>query len=64
MSLTGSLDATYNSMFLSDSWKESLDRASLDATEAVTRILHYVSIASTPVLLPVAEAMLTYKEKR
>ncbi|XP_026689168.1 phosphofurin acidic cluster sorting protein 1 [Diaphorina citri] len=59
----GSLDATYNSMFLSDSWKESLDRASLDATEAVTRILHYVSIASTPVLLPVAEAMLTYKEK-
>uniref|UniRef100_A0A8D8Y9G8 Phosphofurin acidic cluster sorting protein 2 n=3 Tax=Cacopsylla melanoneura TaxID=428564 RepID=A0A8D8Y9G8_9HEMI len=59
----GSLDAAYNSMFLSDSWKESLDRACLDGSEAVTRILHYASTAGTCVQLPVAEAMLTYKEK-
>lgn len=58
----GSLDPVYNQSFVSDSWKELLERG--DSAEIVNRIQKYLQQASSTVQLPIAEAMLTYKEKR
>lgn len=60
----GSLDGVYNATFASESWREILERG--DSAEAATRIQRYVQQSSgqTTVHLPIAEAMLTYKEKR
>ncbi|KAG8272916.1 Phosphofurin acidic cluster sorting protein 1 [Homalodisca vitripennis] len=57
----GSLDGVYNSTFVSDSWKELLERG--ETNELVNRIQRYLLQSSAAVNLPIAEAMLTYKEK-
>ncbi|RZF43084.1 hypothetical protein LSTR_LSTR001262 [Laodelphax striatellus] len=59
----GSLDGVYNATFASDSWREILERG--DSGEAVNRIQRYVQQAtsSATVHLPIAEAMLAYREK-
>uniref|UniRef100_A0A1B6MR63 Phosphofurin acidic cluster sorting protein 2 n=1 Tax=Graphocephala atropunctata TaxID=36148 RepID=A0A1B6MR63_9HEMI len=57
----GSLDGVYNSTFVSDSWKELLERG--ETSELVNRIQRYLLQSSAAVNLPIAEAMLTYKEK-
>ncbi|XP_075222102.1 phosphofurin acidic cluster sorting protein KrT95D isoform X2 [Lycorma delicatula] len=60
----GSLDGIYNAAFASESWRDILERG--DSSEAATRIQRYVQQSSgqATVHLPIAEAMLTYKEKR
>jgi len=67
----GTQDSTYSSLFLHDSWREILEKAepsSSDVAELVSRVEQYVnSCGSTEdnlMHLPIAEAMVTYKEKR
>ena len=67
----GSQDTTYLSLFLHDSWREILEKAepsSSDVSELVSRVEQYVnSCGSTEnnlLHLPIAEAMVTYKERR
>uniref|UniRef100_A0A1B6C0R2 Phosphofurin acidic cluster sorting protein 2 n=1 Tax=Clastoptera arizonana TaxID=38151 RepID=A0A1B6C0R2_9HEMI len=57
----GSLDSLYNSSFVSDSWKDVLERG--ESIEIINRIQRYLQQANATVQLPIAEAMLTYKEK-
>ncbi|XP_039283108.1 phosphofurin acidic cluster sorting protein 1 isoform X1 [Nilaparvata lugens] len=59
----GSLDGVYNATFASESWREIVERG--DSGEAVNRIQRYVTQAtsSATVHLPIAEAMLAYREK-
>lgn len=66
-----SLDANYASAFGGDAWREVVERAErselckADWQEVVGRICRYLHNTSGALLhLPVAEAMLTYKEKR
>jgi hypothetical protein len=56
----------YAASFSGDSWRELVDRleAKVECQEALTRIQRYIVAANSPLPLPVAEAMITYKEKR
>ncbi|CAB3384171.1 Hypothetical predicted protein [Cloeon dipterum] len=56
-----SLDSMYAAYFSGDSWKEMTER--LDCQEAMNRIQRYLVAANSYVALPVAEAMVTYKER-
>lgn len=65
----GSLDPVYASMFLHESWKELLEMAEpgkAQVGEIVNRVIQYLAsgTAENLIQLPVAEAMVTYKEKR
>ena len=64
----GSVDPVYASLFLHESWRELLEKAEpekSDVSEIVSRISRYLdSPTDSLVHLPVAEAMVTYKEKR
>ncbi|CAL4121819.1 unnamed protein product, partial [Meganyctiphanes norvegica] len=61
----GSIDSTYGAAFVSDSWREVVERwEKTDVQEVVNRIHRYVTQAQQTLQLPIAEAMLTYKEKR
>ncbi|XP_059086974.1 phosphofurin acidic cluster sorting protein 2-like [Tigriopus californicus] len=63
----GSHDPTYSSLFLHESWRELLEKAEpgkSDVIELVSRINQYLDCPTECLLhLPVAEAMVTYKEK-
>jgi hypothetical protein len=62
-----SLDGVYASAFSAETWKELLERAELqktDCQEMLNRVHRYLHSASATIQLPVAEAMITYKEKR
>ena len=65
-----SQDATYSSLFLHESWRELLEKAEprkADVSELVSRIGQYLNCDPDEdhlLNLPVAEAMVTYKEKR
>ncbi|XP_023715103.1 phosphofurin acidic cluster sorting protein 1 isoform X2 [Cryptotermes secundus] len=61
-----SLDGVYASAFSAETWKELLERAELqktDCQEMLNRVHRYLHSASATIQLPVAEAMITYKEK-
>jgi hypothetical protein len=64
----GSLDPTYASLFLHESWRELLEKAEpgkSDVGEIVSRISQYLNCSTDALVnLPVAEAMVTYKERR
>ena len=64
----GSQDPVYSSLFLHESWRELLEKAEPgkgEVNELVNRILQYLNCPSDLLLnLPVAEAMVTYKERR
>ena len=65
----GSHDPMYASLFLHESWKELLEMAEpgkAEVSQIVNRVSQYLTTASNENLinLPVAEAMVTYKEKR
>ncbi|XP_018904006.1 phosphofurin acidic cluster sorting protein 2 isoform X2 [Bemisia tabaci] len=55
-----SVDSLYGALFVNESWKEALEQN--DATELISRISQYLNAAHT-VQFPIAEAMITYKEK-
>ncbi|KAM7249474.1 hypothetical protein ACFE04_000067 [Oxalis oulophora] len=57
----GSVDNVYNSLFITESWRERLEN--VDHSEIGIRIQRYLQQANSCVQLPIAEAMLTCKEK-
>ncbi|XP_047739583.1 phosphofurin acidic cluster sorting protein 2 [Hyalella azteca] len=60
----GSVDSRYGASFVSECWREARDRwEPQDVTEAVNRINRYLTHALSTLHLPIAEAMLTYKDK-
>lgn len=61
----GSIDSIYGAAFVSESWREVVERwEKPDVQEAVNRVHRYLTQALQTLHLPIAEAMLTYKEKR
>lgn len=61
----GSVDSVYGAAFVSESWREVVERwEKPDVQEVVNRIHRYLTQAQHTLHLPIAEAMLTYKEKR
>nr|CAD7431840.1 unnamed protein product [Timema monikensis] len=61
-----SVDGVYGAAFSVDLWKELLERAEVqktDCQEMLNRVHRYLHGASTTLQLPIAEAMITYKEK-
>ena len=66
----GTHDPIYATLFLHESWKELLEMAEpgkAEVSEIVNRISQYLTNATNNenlINLPVAEAMVTYKEKR
>ena len=56
----GSIDAKY-SMLFGDEWKELLEREGGGASEGAARVSEYLASAGTTLLLPIAEAMVTYR---
>jgi len=66
----GTQDPMYASLFLHESWRELLEMAEpgkAEVSEIVNRVVQYLAPTSSPneslINLPVAEAMVTYKEK-
>ncbi|XP_026670571.1 phosphofurin acidic cluster sorting protein 2 isoform X4 [Ceratina calcarata] len=57
----GSIDAKY-SMLFGDEWRELLEREGGGASECAARVSEYLASASSTLLLPIAEAMVTYRE--
>ncbi|KAK6638739.1 hypothetical protein RUM43_007007 [Polyplax serrata] len=55
-----SVDSTYGAFFTGDKWRDVIER---EVNEVVNRISHYMNSVNYTILLPVAEAMLTYKER-
>uniref|UniRef100_A0AAR2IUD0 Phosphofurin acidic cluster sorting protein 1 n=2 Tax=Pygocentrus nattereri TaxID=42514 RepID=A0AAR2IUD0_PYGNA len=58
----GSLDNRYSSVFLDGSWREFFSLSSADV-DVASRICQYINGASVTHQLPVAEAMLTCKQR-
>ncbi|CAG2062667.1 unnamed protein product, partial [Timema podura] len=61
-----SVDGVYGAAFSVDLWKELLERAEVqktDCQEMLNRVHRYLHGASATLQLPIAEAMITYKEK-
>ncbi|XP_014602199.1 PREDICTED: phosphofurin acidic cluster sorting protein 2 isoform X1 [Polistes canadensis] len=56
-----SVDAKYSVLF-GDEWKELLEREGGGASEGAARVSEYVAATNTTLLLPIAEAMVTYRE--
>ncbi|CAL1675801.1 unnamed protein product [Lasius platythorax] len=57
----GSIDSKY-SMLFGDEWKELLEREGGGSIEGAARVSEYLAAANTVLLLPIAEAMVTYRE--
>lgn len=60
----GTVDSYYGTTFLfkEDYWKEQLECG--DGTDIIVKIQNYIMEASNTIQLQIAEAMLSYKEKR
>lgn len=56
----GSVDPKY-SMLFGDEWKELLEREGGASNEGAARVLEYLTTANIVLLLPIAEAMVTYR---
>ncbi|XP_011330273.1 phosphofurin acidic cluster sorting protein 2 isoform X2 [Ooceraea biroi] len=57
----GSIDAKY-SMLFGDEWKELMEREGGGSSEGAARVSEYLATANAVLLLPIAEAMVTYRE--
>ncbi|XP_046838788.1 phosphofurin acidic cluster sorting protein 2 isoform X4 [Vespa crabro] len=56
-----SVDAKYSVLF-GDEWKELLEREGGGASEGAARVSEYVAATNSTLPLPIAEAMVTYRE--
>ena len=56
-----SVDSTYGAYFAGEKWRDLSER---EINEVVNKIGLYMNNGTSTIFLPVAEAMLTYKEKR
>uniref|UniRef100_T1IQR1 Phosphofurin acidic cluster sorting protein 2 n=1 Tax=Strigamia maritima TaxID=126957 RepID=T1IQR1_STRMM len=62
----GSMDSTYHTMFLESVWRDAIEKPETQKTESqeiVNRISRYINNIASVHQLPIAEAMITYKEK-
>ncbi|XP_011870597.1 PREDICTED: phosphofurin acidic cluster sorting protein 2 isoform X3 [Vollenhovia emeryi] len=57
----GSIDPKYSKLF-GDEWKELLEREGGGSSEYAARVSEYLATSNTVLLLPIAEAMVTYRE--
>ncbi|KAK0164559.1 hypothetical protein PV328_003174 [Microctonus aethiopoides] len=57
----GSIDSKYAILF-GDEWKELMEREGGGASEGAARVAEYLAIMGPTLLLPIAEAMVTYRE--
>ncbi|XP_014250470.1 phosphofurin acidic cluster sorting protein 1 isoform X1 [Cimex lectularius] len=57
----GTLDAVYNKSFVSETWQDAIEKE--DTDEVVSRIQRYMQQSNATVHLPIAEAMLTCRER-
>jgi len=48
-------------MLFGDEWKELLEREGGGSSEGAARVLEYLATANAVLLLPIAEAMVTYR---
>lgn len=55
-----SIDVKYSKLF-GDEWKELLEREGGGSSECAARVSEYLATANTILLLPIAEAMVTYR---
>jgi len=55
-----SIDTKYSKLF-GDEWKELLEREGGGSSECAARASEYLATANTILLLPIAEAMVTYR---
>lgn len=64
-----SIDDDYEDNFVEQSWKDILDNCNFEsasgpeAEQAVSRILNYLTCANALLQLPIAEAMITFKDR-
>lgn len=56
----GSVDSKY-SMLFGDEWRELLEREGGGATEGAARVSEFLATTGPTLLLPIAEAMVTYR---
>ncbi|XP_043929468.1 phosphofurin acidic cluster sorting protein 2 [Protopterus annectens] len=64
----GSIDYKYNSFFQDSAWRDLFIKSDgltsgQEAPDVVSRVMQYISGANSALPLPIAEAMLTYKQK-
>ncbi|CAG5106742.1 Similar to PACS1: Phosphofurin acidic cluster sorting protein 1 (Homo sapiens) [Cotesia congregata] len=57
----GSIDSKY-SMLFGEEWRELLEREASGASEGAARVSEYLLTTGPTLLLPIAEAMVTYRE--
>ncbi|XP_074103437.1 phosphofurin acidic cluster sorting protein KrT95D isoform X1 [Cotesia typhae] len=57
----GSIDSKY-SMLFGEEWRELLEREASGASEGAARVSEYLATTGPTLLLPIAEAMVTYRE--
>ncbi|XP_033228222.1 phosphofurin acidic cluster sorting protein 2 isoform X3 [Belonocnema kinseyi] len=57
----GSIDSKYGALF-GDDWREMIDREGGGGSEVAARVVEYLSSAGSTLLLPIAEAMVAYRE--
>ncbi|XP_014298743.1 phosphofurin acidic cluster sorting protein 2 isoform X3 [Microplitis demolitor] len=57
----GSVDSKY-SMLFGEEWRELLEREASGASEGAARVSEYLATTGPTLLLPIAEAMVTYRE--
>ncbi|XP_023245511.1 phosphofurin acidic cluster sorting protein 2 [Copidosoma floridanum] len=55
------IDTRYASLF-GDEWRELAEREAAGASESAARVTEYLATSATTLLLPIAEAMVTYRE--
>ncbi|XP_031785463.1 phosphofurin acidic cluster sorting protein 2 isoform X2 [Nasonia vitripennis] len=56
-----SIDARYALLF-GDEWRELAEREGANASESAARVVEYLASSGTTLQLPIAEAMVTYRE--
>lgn len=56
----GSVDSKY-SMLFGEEWRELLEREASGASEGAARVSEYLATTGPTLLLPIAEAMVTYR---
>ena len=55
-----SIDARY-SMLFGDEWRELVEREGASASESANRVTEFIATTASTLLLPIAEAMVTYR---
>ena len=55
-----SIDTSYSILF-GDEWRELAEREAGAANESAARVSEYLALSNSTLMLPIAEAMVTYR---